>query len=455
MALTFNISLINGYMPFPYLQRQFLAESRNARAIFDLAISDIVKQIQYVISNTSEYNPEFIDEYDFNTSGRFFYSGWAFDSKNNKVVETEDTSHRHGIFLRYYMTPSYSFDLATELREDYDADDDSIVINVNIKRLARKNYSEGKITAFVLHEFVHILQMWVDWPMRINSQNTAYLEFQNWDYLRKFGLKENFIPTAHLNHLYNTMMLLSDLEIESRQEEIDEYIRLNGWETAVCANYMTSSTYIDDFFREYATHLYYSYRNAETMLTNLKSIINDIDDSTQSKRGFNLLCLFTSALITFGFIKDDFKEDFKDYKQCLLLQSGEFELTPDISGKLIEAVNFLAEKLNEYTGILYKEVDSACRKYKIDEILIHERNRRPEYKCVYDEDVEYDYEGDYPVLYELENKESNVMNESYTNWRTQQKKIDSADQEEYLKESLSILFESLFDTDKWQFYGNS
>ena len=251
------------------------------------------------------------------------------------------------------------------------------------------------------------------------------------------------------------MMLLSDLEIESRQEEIDEYIRLNGWETAVCANYMTSSTYIDDFFREYATHLYYSYRNAETMLTNLKSIINDIDDSTQSKRGFNLLCLFTSVLITFGFIKDDFKEDFKDYKQCLLLQSGEFKLTPDISGKLIEAVNFLAEKLNEYTGILYKEVDSACRKYKIDEILIHERNRRPEYKCVYDEDVEYDYESDYPVLYELESKESNVMNESYTNWRTQQKKIDSADQEEYLKESLSILFESLFDTDKWQYYGNS
>ena len=101
-----------------------------------------------------------------------------------------------------------------------------------------------------------------------------------------------------------------------------------------------------------------------------------------------------------------------------------------------------------------EEILNREKEYKIDEILIHERNRRPEYKCIYDEDVEYDYEGDYPVLYELESKESNVMNESYTNWRTQQKKICSADQEEYLKESLSILFESLFDTDKWQYYGN-
>lgn len=429
--------------PYYWLRKLYLAESRNAKDVFHPVIEKILIDMFNIISRLSEYNPEYNDYIDYERSGNEFYSGWSFDSEHCTVVETDDTEKYHPIYLVYHLNPDFKNEYSVDERIDYTSHNDPIYININIEAVKEKDRDVQDTN--LLHECIHILQMWYDDKGTVNDQSTAYRYFNSFDYLREKSIKDDFLfikdeaqAQTHFKHLANLLLLLSNIETEARKEEIDDYVRKYGMKQALETEYMNTNTYIDDFLYKYAHHIEMTILNARTLMANISTLRNKTNVNAY---GFKLLCLITSVLVDFGFIKDTRNDDFKDYKQCLLLQDGCFVFTQDVRKKLIETVDFIVKRLNAYIEEIYKEMKIVCDKYGIRNILLHE-SRRPVYRCTFKLPEKI-----VPVT-------EKMLNEEYQSYRELQKRYETGSQFDALVEYLDELHELLVEEYKLKYVEN-
>ena len=334
--------------------------------------------IRTAAEHSSEYNPEYNDAIDFETSNNLFYTGWCFKSDVSEVIKTTDKTKGHPIYLVYHLNSGMKNNpISIDEREDYDSEDDKIYINANIDVIKNENVSNTALEHGLVHEFVHLLQMWYDGKDKMSTQNTAYREFHNFDYLKSKGLEEDFVSERILNTIFHTLYLISATEIEARQEEIDDYIRKYALENVLTSNSINSKNYVMDFLVKSCPHITTSFRFARSLMSRILQWKDE--KSEKSKR---VLCLFTSILVVMKFIDDTRDKDFENYKQCILIQEKKFVMSYDITNTMRYAAEFLARKLDNYIKVMYKEIESACKKYKVGDIVMYER-KRPSYKCGY------------------------------------------------------------------------
>lgn len=363
---------------FKYLREYYLTESRHIKDIFDSVIFDCVKMIRTAAEHSSEYNPEYNDAIDFETSYNVFYTGWCFNSDVSEVIKTTDETNGHPIYLVYHLNSGMkNHPVSIDEREDYDSEDDKIYINANIDVIKNENVSDSALENGIVHELVHLLQMWYDGKGKMSTQNTAYREFHNFDYLKSKGLEEDFVSERILGTIFHTLYLISATEIEARQEEIDNYIRQYALENVITSNSINSKNYVMDFLVKACPHITTSFPFA----TKLMSRILELKDERE-ELSIKVLCLFTSILVDMKFIDDTRDKDFENYKQCVLIQDNKFVISHNIANKMNQAAEFLAGKLDNYIKVMYKEIESACKKYKVGDIVMYER-KRPSYKCSY------------------------------------------------------------------------
>ena len=363
---------------FKYLREYYLTESRHIKDIFDSVIFDCVKMIRTAAEHSSEYNPEYNDVIDFETSNNLFYTGWCFKSDVSEVIKTTDKTNGHPIYFVYHLNSGMkNHPISIDEREDYDSEDDKIYINANIDVIKNENVSDSDLENGLVHELVHLLQMWYDGKDKMSTQNTSYREFHNFDYLKSKGLNEKFVDEIVLKTIFHALYLISATEIEARQEEIDNYIRKYSLENVITSNSINSKNYVMDFLVKSCPHITTSFQFATSLMSRLLQLKDEKSES--SKR---VLCLFTSILVDMKFIDDTRDKDFENYKQCILIQENKFDMSYDIANTMRYAAEFLARKLDNYIKVMYKEIESACKKYKVGDIVMHER-KRPSYKCSY------------------------------------------------------------------------
>lgn len=443
----FNDMIKSGNSPFYYLQKYYLAEARGVSNMFSDAIDDIVRRIYNAMSYDTEWNPTMFGVLDYDVFKNEYYTGWSFDTTDQKVIRSKKPENVHPIYLRYFLNPSYDFTFSVEERkdDDYDKQDDPIIINVDIDLLKRNNYSEDYIRSSIIHELTHALQMWVDIPKRMNPQNTAYRNFLTLDFLKSKGLNTDFISEKNLKHIYVGLLIFSDTELEAICEEVDSYIQKHGLEIAMSTDYMTSDTHVDDFLSKYLNHVYNPFSFAQKLLQKFMSIRKDMDVTDEA---FRILILFVSAMVDLKLIKDSYHKRFADYKLCLDIQENRFKLDYEINSTIILALDEFAKKLDEYVADIYRAVRDACKKYKIEEILSREIYRRTDRKVK--NQWKPLYETNSPILVPRTEMRRNNMYENYMDYVKMKRE---ADQTEYLVESLKLLNDNLFDSSDLQYYG--
>ena len=439
----FNREIILGTSPFEYLQQYYLAEARAVGSIFGDAIDDIVRQIRYYITHATDFNPVLRNRIDYNTSGTTFMSGWQFDTETNTVSWSEPPYDKHPIAIRYHFNPVSDFKFSIDERECYDSTDDWIILNVNMPSVKRIEMPDEQIRTSIVHELVHSLQMWVDAPGRMTEQNVVYRDFMNNDYLESKGVSADFIDSDHFKVLQCVLFFLSDTETEAMKEEVEEYIRKNGRIDVMRTDYMTSESYLSDFFEICSHHIYYAFRNACNALSRMRDI--DIDNYANDQR-YRFLVLLTSILVDKEFIKDSYHKDFADYKQCKRVQSGDFAINNEIAEHMLKAIDFLGARLDDFISDTQKEIRNACRKYKINEVLDKEDVHRL---------VESKWKRNYPkVVYESASPYLQKQKYQYQDYRELLDYGRDMEQIEYITESMRLLFENLFNEDPMQLYGS-
>lgn len=344
-----------------------LTESNIVHTIFDAALKDIVDMARQRLILKRPI-PEGQEEVEF--------TGWCYDSLNQKIVKDKTASKFHPIYLYYYSGPGLGlFNVAnrfTDISQE-ELEHDNIYIGVNIAALRNADVDIDEQFRIALrgmvHEFTHVKNKWeTDDPEIIqNATKNTYVEIDD-----KFFIKHGItwkIPQEMFNTIKAAYNIIDDEETEAICNTCDTFIMTHSREEIldVIKHGSTDDEKAEVFISKYHTRFgfWFGYVN---------EVLYDFTDSLSSQNNIALSLLYAQVSVFFGKTKDYtgyMKDDQWTYTNDIL--AGKRAIEQRTVDTIREALKYFREKVTEnYARVKETVINSLKEQNLIQESKLYE-----------------------------------------------------------------------------------